>query len=247
MLAEERFSKILKLLEEKKAVTVLELTKILNISESTIRRDLNVLNSMGKLNKVHGGAVSISALSMEENDVSLRYNLNADEKMRIAKYAAQLIKENDFVYMDAGTTTEAMVEYITEKNAVYVTCGISLAKKLAYKGCKVYIIAGKIKAMTEAVIGGEAVESLDRYHFNIGFFGANGISTDGGFSTPDIEEARTKTKAMSRCRRCCVVADSSKFNKMSAVTFADIEKAEIITSKLEDGKFRTYTSVMEVG
>ena len=247
MLTEERFSKILKRLDEKNAVTVLELTELLDTSESTIRRDLTILKNMGKLNKVHGGATSLSnTFSTEENDVSIKYSLNTEEKTKIAKYAATLIKSNDFVYIDAGTSTEAMIEYITEKSAVYVTNGIFLARMLSHKGFQVYVLAGNIKATTEAIIGSEAVNSLGRYHFTMGFFGTNGIATSGGFSTPDIAEARIKTEAMSRCKKSYILSDSSKFGKLSAVTFAELSKAEIITTTLEDKKYKNYTNVKEV-
>ena len=170
MLTEERYAAILKLLEKKKAVSVLELTELLNSSESTIRRDLTALHRMGKLTKVHGGATSINGVyQMTEDKTSVRHNLHVEEKNRIAQCAASLVHKNDFVFLDAGTTTERMIDYLHEQDAVYVTNGIVHARKLAEKGLKAYILSGKIKAVTEAIVGTEAVHSLQRYHFSIGF------------------------------------------------------------------------------
>ena len=113
MLTEERFHKILGVLNEKKAVTVNELVALLNTSESTIRRDLNALANLGKLNKVHGGAVVIDKnLTTEEKDVKTKHDLNREDKISIAKFSASLVEKGDFVYIDAGTTTEILAEYI---------------------------------------------------------------------------------------------------------------------------------------
>ncbi|MCX7658523.1 MAG: DeoR/GlpR family DNA-binding transcription regulator [Oscillospiraceae bacterium] len=246
MLTEERFARILKVLEEKKAATVTELAEILDVSESTIRRDLTMLNDMGKLNKVHGGATLPLGIYTLEEDVSVKYSLNTEEKSKIGKYAAGLIRPNDFIYIDAGTTTEAMAEHISEKTAVYVTNGISLAGKLVRRGFQVYVISGRIKSSTEAIVGTEALKSLEKYHFTAGFFGTNGISVSGGFSTPDVDEAGIKREAMSRCKKNYILADSSKFDKVSSVTFALISQAEIITSILADIKYKNYTLITEV-
>lgn len=247
MLTEERYSAILRFLDERKAATVQELGELLNASESTIRRDLNSLHSLGRLNKVHGGATSIdNGYSTTEDDVSVKYSLNTEEKAAISRYAASLISPNDFVFLDAGTTTEQMIDFITETSAVFVTDGVFLAKKLAKRGFTVFVPAGRIKATTEAVVGSETVESLCRYNFTIGFFGTNGVAVREGFTTPDIDEARVKTAAMDRCKRRIILADPSKFGKVSSVTFAKLSAAEIVTTRLEDSQFRKHTKITEV-
>lgn len=146
MLAEERFNRILSIVEEKKSVTVTELTELLDTSESTIRRDLTTLDKRKKLIKVHGGATAIDMEYMTKDfEVSVRQDLNKEEKQKIAKYAVGLIKRDDFVYIDAGTTTEYLVEEIVEKEAVYVTNGIAHARKLLQKGCRVFLLGGELK------------------------------------------------------------------------------------------------------
>ena len=121
MLTEERFKLILDILKEKKSITVSELVEELKISESTVRRDLTSLSKMGKLNKVHGGATFLEEdYNNEELDVKIKHTLNVDEKKRIGKFAASLIEEGDFIYIDAGTSTELMIDYINEKKAIYV-------------------------------------------------------------------------------------------------------------------------------
>ena len=106
MLAEERFSKILSIIEIEGSATMQELMAALDASESTVRRDLNTMDDNGLLTKVHGGAVAKSpSISTHDENVKSRKALNAGEKADIAKYAAALIKPEDFVYLDAGTTT----------------------------------------------------------------------------------------------------------------------------------------------
>lgn len=246
MLMEQRFQEILKAVEERQSITVQELTELLNTSESTIRRDLSILDKDGKLNKVHGGATAIGHYDTKDKDVAVRMSQNKEEKLEIVKYAATLILPEDFVYLDAGTTTELMIDYITEKNAVYVTNGISHAKKLVQKGCEAHILGGKIKLSTEAVVGNETISELDKYNFTLGFFGTNGISIKRGFSTPDIDEAMIKKKAMEQCKQCYVLADSTKFNQISAIRFADFKAADILTSNIKAREFAAYENVREV-
>ena len=89
-----------------------------------------------------------------------RRERNKGAKEKIAQYAAGLIGPGDFVYIDAGTTTDLMIDFITARQAVFVTNAITHAKKLAQKGCTVYILGGEFKAITEAIVGEEAVSSI---------------------------------------------------------------------------------------
>ena len=128
MLAQERFERILEILREKQSVTVVELTEKLNTSESTIRRDLTELNRQGLLIKVHGGATAIKSVLSREEEVITKSKKHQEEKRKIAKYAASLINKEDIVYLDAGTTTEMMLDYLREYDVIYVTNGITHAR-----------------------------------------------------------------------------------------------------------------------
>ncbi|MDO4555452.1 MAG: DeoR/GlpR family DNA-binding transcription regulator [Lachnospiraceae bacterium] len=246
MLTEERQHLILKQLEEQKAVKVIELTELLGASESTIRRDLNYLDQQGKLVKVHGGAtVKEQSMTAVEYDMTTKSALNLSEKQRIAQYSASLIEKDDFVYIDAGSTTEYMIDYI-EQPAEYVTNGISHARKLAMKGFRVHLLGGEYKLATEAIIGIEAVRSLSAYHFTKAFMGTNGISIVGGFSTPDTQEACVKGEAIHRAYQAYVLADHTKFNMDSCITFAKLKEAQILTDQKPAQNYEDYTVVKEV-
>lgn len=247
MLTEERHSEILNFLKERHAITVTELTTLLGTSESTIRRDLNTLAELGKLNKVHGGATAKeTSYSFEEEDVETKVQKNVREKRAIGKYAAGLINDDDFVYIDAGTTTEYMLNYITNTKATFVTNGIAHAKQMLKKGLKAYIVGGKLKPSTEAIIGADGISNIRKYNFTKAFIGANGISLEGGFSTPDVEEAVMKMEAKNKSYVTFILADHSKFNKVSAVTIGNLNEACIITDVLPDKKYADYTVIREV-
>ena len=174
MLPEQRFLEILNLLERQGTITVRELTECLDTSESTIRRDLCVLHDMGKLKKVFGGATSLETFTVSKDDlVAVRHNRNMDEKLRIALAAITLLEANDFVYIDAGTTTGMLAEQVPAGSVIFVTNGVTHARTLGQKGCKVYLLGGEFKFTTEAVVGGRALDDLARYNFSKGFFGTN--------------------------------------------------------------------------
>lgn len=235
MLIEKRLSEIVSIVEQKRSVSVQELMQLLNASESTIRRDLGTLDADGQLKKVHGGAIAIgSTYYTKDDDVINRKDMNKEAKIQIARYAASLIKPYDFVYIDAGTTTEMMIDYITEKKAVFVTNATIHAKKLAQIGCTTYILGGEYKATTEAIVGEEAISCLTKYNFTRGFWGTNGANLYTGFSTPDLKEAMIKKKSMERCRERYILCDNSKFSQISSVTFADFSSANIITDLVND-------------
>lgn len=246
MLTEERQIRILKLLEEQGAVTVTELTERLDASESTIRRDLNSLHKQGKLVKVHGGATSLEDhMAPIEYDMTTKASLALTEKRRIAQYAASLIEKDDFVFIDAGSTTELMVDYITQP-AEFVTNALGHARKLAMKGLRVHVLGGEYKYSTEAIIGVEALRSLEPYHFTKAFMGTNGISMTGGYSTPDTQEAYVKKEVIARSGQAYILADHSKFNMTSRVNFAALEDASILTDQMPEDNYEQYTVVKEV-
>ena len=145
-----------------------------------------------------------------------------------------------------GRSTALMIDYIGETNATFVTNGIAHAKRLLKKNLRTYMIGGLVKPITEAIIGAEAVNSMKKFNFTKCFLGTNGIHMDYGFTTVDVEEAMVKMEAVNRSYASIVLADSSKFDKVTAVTFAAIEKACIITDRLVNDKYIDATVVKEV-
>ena len=247
MLTQERRQRILDLVLHKGSSSVTELSREFDTSESTIRRDLVALSNLGKLNKVHGGATVLSQefVNNEDNNEE-KFLKNIDEKTLIAKYCAEQINDDDFVFLDAGTTTYLMIDYLKGSKATFVTNGISHCKKLAQVGCKAFIVGGEVKATTDAIIGLAAAKNLQKYNFSKAFIGTNGVSEKQGCTTPDTDEAMLKAVAVEKSFVTYVLADSSKFGKVSAVTFVPIDEVCIVCDKCEDEAIKERTVIKEV-
>ena len=180
-------------------------------------------------------------------DFVTKSHLHSQEKENIAKYAASLIKDDDFVYLDAGTTTEKLIKYLPENiKATFVTNGIVHAKSLVRKGLRAFVIGGELKLITEAIIGVTAIEELNRYNFSKCFLGTNGISKANGFTTPDIDEAMIKNKAHEKSYVTYILADHSKFNRVFSVSFGEMSNSCIITDKLTDNSYKDLAVIKEV-
>lgn len=248
MLTEERRSAIVAYIEEHKVVTVQELVEEFDASAATIRRDLSALSDEKRIVKVFGGATSLTArdVATVEPSVAEKEHCNMEEKDIISEYAASLINDNDFVYIDSGTTTLHLIDHITNKNAKYITNGIVHAKRLIERGLQTMIIGGRVKPVTEAVIGSDCVETIRKFHFTKAFMGTNGISAGAGFTTPDVDEAMVKTEAITHSYMSYVLADHSKFGVVSSVTFAELGRCCIITDREPAKKYQDLTIIKTV-
>lgn len=247
MMFEERIAKILEIVNKRHTVSIGDLAAEVGTSESTIRRDVTELDRRGQLKRVHGGVTGLSnPVITGEYDVQTKSGINAEQKLRIARYAAESVQSDDLVYIDAGTTTYMMIPYIDAPGAVFVTNGFSHAKALTQRGYMVHITGGRLKLTTDAIVGHEAARSIEKYNFTKCFMGTNGIDEKRGFTTPDVDEALIKEAAMEHAYASYVLADSSKFRKISPVTFAKISGACIITDGVPDEHYKKLTIIKTV-
>lgn len=245
MLADQRHAQILDIVNGEGSATVTDLAARLGISESTVRRDLEKLDDSGCLSKVHGGAVSLDREGVTRDvPVAERAARHSAEKRAIAQHAARLVGPQDFVYLDAGSTVDALIDALSEKRAVYATDCVSHALKLASRGFEVIVLGGSLKSATEALVGPDANAAINRYHFTLGFWGTNGATPEGGFTTPDFAEAEVKRLSMAQTMHRFVLADASKLGRTSLVTFGDFRSATIVTTTLPEGSaFATLENV----
>ena len=177
--------------------------------------------------------------------MSSRADLNRDKKKQIAMYAASLITDEDLVYLDAGTTTGFIVDYLSSKNTVFVTNAIVHARKLCSMGYQVYMPGGMLKERTEALAGTQTCEYLTRFHFTKGFFGTNGIHPQAKFTTPDPQECAIKAAAINKCFTSYILADHTKFDRISTATFSDFTRPIIITEKIDE-KYKSLVKMISV-
>lgn len=246
MLKDERFLKIIEIIDEAGTIKTSEIAEKLDISLATVRRDLNELDRLNKLKKIFGGAKTITSASYitTEEDMQAKSSMNVDDKNKIGKFAASLIKDNDFIYLDAGSSVTAMINHIKAKDLLFMTNSFGIAKKVSALNYKVFVIPGELKVLTDSLIGASSVDYLNMFNFSLGFFGTNGIHKEIGFTTPDINESIVKAKAVERCNKAYVLADYSKFGKVSKVTFCSDINVEIITKKDEDVIITNYKEIL---
>ncbi len=231
MLKDERLAKIIDLVNINKTLRTVEIADKMDASLATVRRDLNELDRAGKVKKVFGGVKSLSPIDYitGEEDMGSKIKINMKEKIAIAEFAAGLIEDHDLVYLDAGTSVEAMVAFIQARDLTFVTNSLSIARELSALQKHVYILPGEIKLVTDSIIGVAAERYLRNFNFTVGFFGSNGVHRDIGFTTPDFNEAMVKSQAIEQCKKAYVLADSSKFGKVSQVTFCSNKDIPVIT------------------
>ena len=234
-------------LSHDKFVRLDDLVSLLDTSESTVRRDLDELESERKLHRVHGGAELPHSLQ-EEFTNQQKSIKNIQEKMQVARKAASLISNDDVIFVDAGTTNELLLGYLNQDNLTVVTNSIHHAAKLVDKNIQTIIIGGHVKKSTDASIGAVAYEQIKQLNFDKAFLGINGIDEEF-LTTPDMEEAVIKKTVIENARKSYIVTDSSKIGRVSFAKVDKIENATIITNQSSGAlmkKIKENTRVVEV-
>lgn len=248
MLTEERHDYILNKLTQENTVKIKDLETELNCSISTVRRDLSQLEDEGLLIRIHGGAKRVYTMSTEM-EMQEKSSKNIQEKQRIGKLAASFVEEEDFIYLDAGTTTYEMIPFLKDiKDLSVVTNGIDQAQLLLAYGIDTILLGGRIKEKTKAIIGSVASQQLNTYRFSKTFLGMNGIDQEFGYTTPDTEEAILKQLAGSLSNQTFVLADHTKFQKINFVKVSELEDYQIITDQFAENKyeqFKKWTKIWE--
>lgn len=227
LLEKDRMKIIEDMLLEKNFITYEEIVEKTNSSLATARRDINKMYKAGVLNKVSCGVEAVKHI--EDISYEIRKTENIEQKKKIAKKVSKIIEDNDFIFLDAGTTTYEIIKYLKEKNVCVVTNGVGNLKKLNEYGINTILLGGNLKKETNVVVGSIAVEQLRRYNFSKCFIGVNAYSDKKGFMTPSTEEAILKQIAIEKSSKKYVVADKTKKNKVASVKFAEFDECILIT------------------
>lgn len=230
MILEKRLEIILDTLEKEEAVSNKILMDKLSVSESTLRRDLSYLQDMGKITRVHGGAV-LNNIAASEINFTDNQKTKQNEKALIGKKAAKLIKDAKFIYLDAGSTCHALIKYLSSgKDVTVVTNGLMHVDDLISKNISTILLEGKIKPSTKVTTGIKTLDSISKYNFDLAFIGANGFD-EIGFYTADPNEAVVKAKAIENSTRAYILADKSKENIKYYQTIATRDEIKLITEE----------------
>ena len=229
MLKKQRHEAILDYLEEHRYARVDDLSKITETSEITIRRDINELYEQGKLKKVYGGAEALNIVKEDSSYIN-RSVENLPIKQLLAKKASEYLKKGQRIYLDAGSTTHCLIPYLEDKDCTVLTDGLDHIEALSKLNIKTHIIGGMVKEDTLAAVGSTTLMYLSQFRFDVAFIGTNAVEPHFGFMTPDVNEAMVKKKIIEQSDEVYILAESSKFNRASNVTFANKE-IPVITNK----------------
>lgn len=231
--AEERQQAAAQLVMARGRVSVTELAEEFAVTTETVRRDLNALERMRLVRRVHGGAVPAASLSAMESGLDERDLTRSREKERIGLAAKQLLPgDGGTVAIDAGSTTARLVGFLApELRLTAFTHGVPIAAMLAaLPAIELHLLPGRVRARTQAAVGSVTTEALERLRVDVVFLGTNGMSAEHGFSTPDPEEAAVKRALVRAARKVVVLADSSKFGQDTTVSFAALEDVDVLVT-----------------
>jgi DeoR/GlpR family transcriptional regulator of sugar metabolism len=233
MLAAGRRSRILAELEADGTVRVSDLVSILGVSDMTIRRDLDLLQREGMLQKVHGGAVVLAEPSAAEPGFEVKSARQLAQKAAIAAYAATLIKPGSAIAISAGTTTHALARLLVGvPQLTVVTNSVGAADVLHRAGNPTMsvLLTGGLRTPSDALVGPIAISALKSLHLDAVFMGVHGMDARAGFSTPNLLEAETNRAMVASGRRLVVLADSTKWGVVGLSSMAELFDASLVIS-----------------
>ena len=231
MLARQRQALILDRVRQDGAVRVADLVRELDVSDMTVRRDLEVLHDQGLLEKVHGGATAPSRLASFEPAFVTKAALQQDEKAAIAAEAAKLVEPGMALAISAGTTTYVLASMVADIPGVtVVTNSLRVSDILNRQGRRdqTVILTGGVRTPSEALVGPFATALLRTVHVDIVFMGVHGMDAKAGYTCPNLMEAETDRALIEAGRRLVVVADHSKWGVVGIASIARLDQADLL-------------------
>ena len=228
MIPSLRQSRILDILQKSGKVNYLsELAALLNTSESTLRRDLKVLEQSGEISVLRGGGACIKHDNVEL-DIESKLHVHLEEKKIIARYAASLVYPGDVIFLDPSSICYMMIDYLEKKQITVVTNSCTNMTQLLKKNLHCIMIGGEAKTGTNACVGSMAEEILGRFSFTKCFLGANGLTESAGITNHDTNERSIKRLAIEHSRETYFLINSNKYGITTLCQVAEINRYPII-------------------
>lgn len=232
MLVVERQQKITELINERKSVRVTELSEIFNVTEETIRRDLEKLEQEQKLARSHGGAVRIQSSEGVESPYFEREITNVAEKQEIAQEAVKKIVEGDKIILDASSTAWYMAKVLPNKQITVLTNSIKVAMELSSKDqINVISTGGTLLSKSLSFVGPMAESSLKSYHVNKAFISCKGLHLENGISDSNEQQAQIKCQMIERSDMVYIMVD---YSKVGVQSFSHIDRLDVIDEIIMD-------------
>jgi len=249
MFALERQKKILEILESEGSVSVNKLSTTFDVTEETVRRDLEKLEKQECLKRTHGGAVSVTDSSTHEASLEKRKLINVEAKQKIAKEAVKFVAEGDTIFLDASTTTFFMAKEIKSlKNVTVITNSLRVVNELCgTEGIKVISVGGVV-SHNQSFVGSLAERSIEENFFvSKMFFSSKGITADGGVLESNEGESGIKKKMMKNSKLRIYLCDRSKMGSIGFVKLASFEEIDcIITDTAPEGNLKKKLDEFEI-
>lgn len=233
MIPAVRQEKILEILSNNEIVSTDSLMKVLDVSVSTLRRDLMKLENEKKITLLHGGGVRISQKATELN-ITTKLELNKEAKERIARRATSLVENGDTIFMDPSSTTYLMIPFLIGKDITVVTNGISHINLLTNMDIPCIMIGGSIKKTTNSCIGPITESTLKTFYFNKCFLGASGFSISSGITNHDIHERVIKLLALKNSSQPYFLLDHTKYGVVTMVQVASLDEYPILIDEIPE-------------
>jgi len=221
VLSEERRRHILEILNRDGRVLVVDLAKQFRTSQVTIRKDLDVLQAHGRIHRSHGGALPTRESALEDPTLREKEKLHRKQKLHIAAAAANMVREEQVVILDSGTTTTAIARALREfENLTIITNAVNIAAELSGSSLEVILTGGTLRKNSFSLVGPIAEETLRRLNADILFLGVDGFDVHHGLTTPNLLEAKVNRAMMDVAKIVVAVCDSSKFGRRSLSSIA---------------------------
>lgn len=219
------------------AVTLDCLCDTFKVSKNTIRRDIDEIIKGGKIEKTYGG-VRVVKDNFTLPSFGDRTVQNLEIKKNIARAACAYVQDGDIIFIDSGTTTCHMVEYLHNKQITVLTNNLEfLIQAVPYTGLQVFSLSGELNRSTLSFTGLHTLEILKGYNISKAFMAATGISAQAGATNTVPAESAVKKLVITRSQQVHLLLDSSKFNQTSMVTYCELEKLDtLITDKPPTGE-----------
>ncbi|WP_149892963.1 DeoR/GlpR family DNA-binding transcription regulator [Roseibium aestuarii] len=223
-----RLPEILEIARAEGKVTVEDLAERFNVTVQTIRRDLAELAELGRLERVHGGAVlpsGVSNIGYEE-----RRGLNRSAKVAIAKACAREIPDGASVFMNIGTSTEAVArELLHHKDLLVVTNNMNIANILVDNpDCDIIVAGGMVRRADGGLVGTLTMKAIEQFKFDLAVIGCSAMDEDGLLLDFDIQEVGVSQTIIAQSRRVFLVADQSKFKRNAPARIASLQEVDAL-------------------
>jgi DeoR/GlpR family transcriptional regulator of sugar metabolism len=231
LLGRQRQAYILERVRLDGGVRVADLVRQFNVSDMTVRRDLELLAERGLVEKVHGGAAAIQDAPVVEPGFAAKSSLQQTEKDAIAIEAARLVRPRTAIAISAGTTTYAVAQQLLDvAGLTVVTNSPPVADLLHYSGRsdQTIILTGGVRTPSDGLVGPLAVATLRSVHVDLVLMGVHGMDPHSGFTTPNLLEAETDRALIETGRRLVVVADHTKWGVIGISSIGRLDEADVL-------------------